>query len=144
MKKIAVVGSRYMSDYGKKVINQLLVTSYQLRVKNLEIVTIRVMGCNDEVIRKCQELKLKCKVFEGKDFEKLNEEVANYADILVIIEGGKNSGTLLLASKFVEKNKDVYCVPGRITDEGSYATNWLIKEGAIPLVEMEDLTQVLQ
>jgi predicted Rossmann fold nucleotide-binding protein DprA/Smf involved in DNA uptake len=49
-----------------------------------------------------------------------------------------------LASKFVEKNKNVYCVPGRICDEGSYATNWLIKQGAIPLAEMDDLTEVLQ
>lgn len=133
-----------MSDYGKRVINQLLVTSCQLRVKNLEIVTIRVNGCNSEVIRKCQELKINFKIFEGKDFEKLNEEVANYADFLIIIEGGKNSGTILLASKFVEKNKNVYCIPGRIFDEGSYGTNWLIKQGAIPLTEMDDLTEVLQ
>lgn len=144
MKRIAVVGSRYMSGYGKRVINQLLVTSCQLRVKNLEIVTIRVMGCNSEVVKKCQELKLRYKIFEGKDFEKLNEEVANYADFLVIIEGGKKSGTLLLASNFIEKGKDVFCVPGRIFDEGSYATNWLIKQGATPLMEMSDLTEVLQ
>jgi len=131
MIKIAVVGSRYMSEYGKKVIGELM----NFLKDKAEVVTIKVMGCNSEIIR----LGAK-KVFEGKNFEKLNEEVASYADILVIIEGGKNSGTLLLASKFVEKNKDVYCVPGRITDEGSFATNWLIKEGAIPLVEMEDLT----
>jgi predicted Rossmann fold nucleotide-binding protein DprA/Smf involved in DNA uptake len=144
MKKIAIVGSRYMSEYGKRVIDKLLITNYELRIKNLEIVTIKVMGCNNEVIRKCQELKLKSKVFEGEYFEKLNEQVANYADMLVIIEGGKNSGTILLASKFVEKNKNVYCVPGRILDEGSSATNWLIKQGAIPLTEMSDLTEVLQ
>jgi len=120
-----------MSEYGKKVISEIMDF---LKNKKVEVVTIRVMGCNREIIR----LGAK-KIFEGENFEKLNEEVANYADILVIIEGGKNSGTLLLASKFVEKNKDVYCVPGRITDEGSYATNWLIKEGAIPLTEIEDI-----
>jgi len=134
MKKIAVVGSRYMSGYGKEVIGKIM----KMLVKE-EVVTIRVMGCNSEVIRLGAN-----KIFEGENFEKLNEEVANYADILVIIEGGKNSGTILLASKFVEKNKNVYCIPGRITDEGSYATNWLIKQGAIPLVEMDDLTEVLQ
>jgi len=125
-----------MSEYGKKVISEIMDF---LKNKKVEVVTIRVMGCNREIIR----LGAK-KIFEGENFEKLNEEVANYADILVIIEGGKNSGTLLLASKFVEKNKDVYCVLGRITDEGSYATNWLIKEGAIPLIEVDDLTEVLQ
>jgi len=139
MKKIAVVGSRYMSGYGKEVIGKIM----KMLVKE-KVVTIRVMGCNSEVIRVCEKIKQKIRIFKGENFEKLNEEVANYADILVIIEGGKNSGTILLASKFVEKNKNVYCIPGRITDEGSYATNWLIKQGAIPLVEMDDLTEVLQ
>lgn len=134
MKKIAVVGSRRMSQYGKEVIGKLM-----NKLKDKEVVTIKVAGCNREVIR----LGAK-KIFEGENFEKLNQDVANYADILVIIEGGQESGTILLASKFVEENKDVYCVPGRITDERSFATNWLIKQGAIPLVEIDNLTQVLE
>lgn len=129
-----------MSGYGKEVIEEIIIF---LRDK-AEAVTIKVMGCNNEVIRKCQELKLIYKVFEGKDFGKLNEEVANYADFLVIIEGGRKSGTLLLASNFIEKGKEVFCVPGRIFDEGSVSTNWLIKEGATPLVDLDDLTEVLQ
>ena len=135
MTKIAVVGSRYMSEYGKRVINELM----NFLKNKAEIVTIRVMGCNSEVIRLGAN-----KIFEGKNFEKLNEEVSDYADFLIVIEGGEKSGTLLLASKFVEKNKDVYCVPGRITDIGSSSTNWLIREGATPLVKMDDLTEVLQ
>ena len=76
----------------------------------------------DEIIR----LGAK-KVFFGDNFQKINEDVANYADILVIIEDAKNSGTLLLANNFIDKAKEVYCIPGRIDDEGSFATNWLIK-----------------
>ena len=125
-----------MSEYGKRVIGELMIF---LKDKKTEVVTIKVMGCNSEIIKLGAQ-----KIFEGKDFEMLNEQVANYADFLIIIEGGKNSGTILLASKFVEKNKNVYCVPGRIFDEGSYATNWLIKQGAIPLTEISDLTEVLQ
>ena len=135
MKKIAIVGSRYMSDYGKEVIGKIMKV-----LQKEEVVTIKVTGCNSEIIRMCQRENIKLKVFEGENFQKLNEQVANYADILIIIEGGENSGTILLASKFVEKNKDVYCVPGRITDKGSFATNWLIKQGAIPLVEIDNLT----
>ena len=106
--------------------------------------TIKVSGCNNEVIRVCQKQKIKIKIFKGENFEKLNEQVADYADILVIIEGGEKSGTILLASKFVEKNKNVYCIPGRITDENSEATNWLIKQGAMPIISLDDLTQVLE
>jgi predicted Rossmann fold nucleotide-binding protein DprA/Smf involved in DNA uptake len=132
--KIAVVGSRFMSQYGKEIIGKLMD-----KLKDEEVVTIKVMGCNSEVIKRGAK-----KVFFGENFEKLNEQVANYADILVIIEGGENSGTILLASKFVEKNKDVYCIPGRISDRGSFAPNWLIKEGAIPLISLDDLTEVLE
>lgn len=135
MKKVAIIGSRRMSSYGREVIGLLM---KELKDK-AEIVTIEVSGCNKEVIK----LGAK-KVFKGENFQILNEELANYADILVIIEGGKNSGTILLASKFVEKNKNVYCIPGRINDEGSYATNWLIEQGAIPLTDLADLTGSLQ
>ena len=110
-----------MSTYGKEVIGALM---KELNNK-VEVVTIDVMGCNREVMK----YKIS-KVFSGTNFEKLNEDIANYADILVVIEGGKNSGTILLAAKFAEKNKNVYCVPGRINDDGSYATNWLIGQGA--------------
>ncbi len=144
MKKIAIVGSRRMSQYGREIISKLSIFNYQLNNKEIEIVTIKVSGCNSEIIRMCQKENIKLKFFEGENFEKLNEQVANYADSLVIVEGGEKSGTILLASKFVEKNKDVYCVPGRITDEGSFATNWLIKQGAIPLVEIDNLTGVLE
>jgi len=119
-----------MSDYGKEVIGILME-----KLRDEEVVTIKVSGCNSEVIRLGAR-----KIFEGENFEKLNEQVADYADILVIIEGGEKSGTILLASKFVEKNKNVYCIPGRITDENSEATNWLIKQGAMPIISLDDLT----
>lgn len=130
MKKIAVVGSRNMSRYGKDVI-KLLINNLKNKVK---IVTINVFGCNKEIIRLGAD-----KVFEGENFEKINNDVANYADVLVIIEGGKNSGTLLLAKNFVEKNKLVYCVPGRINDDNSFACNWLISQGAIPLINIDQI-----
>lgn len=137
--KIAIVGSRKMSFYGKTVIDELLTKNCQLGINDLEIATLRVVGCNSEVIRMCQKIKLRVKIFEGKNFQKLNEQIANYADILIIVEGGKKSGTILLAQKFVEKGKEVWAVPGRVTDENSWATNWLISQGARPLIEIEVL-----
>ena len=131
MKKIAIVGSRNMSSYGKEVI-RILVNSL---LDKSEIVTIDVSGCNREVMK-----YKKVTVFRGDNFEKLNNQVAEYADILVIVEGGKNSGTILLAQNFGERNKEVWVVPGRITDESSSVANFLIKNGANILVDAEDLT----
>jgi predicted Rossmann fold nucleotide-binding protein DprA/Smf involved in DNA uptake len=132
MKKIAVVGSRNMSRYGKEVVGRLM----KVLANKCEVVTIDVGGCNREVIKLGAG-----KVFVGKNFEKLNEDVSIYADILVIIEGGKKSGTILLAQNFVEKSKLVYAVPGRITDDSAWAPNWLISMGAIPLIYFEGLTE---
>jgi predicted Rossmann fold nucleotide-binding protein DprA/Smf involved in DNA uptake len=132
IKRVAVIGSRRMSPYGREVISKLM---KELKGK-AEVVTIEVSGCNWEVARLGAD-----KVLKGENFQKLNEELAEYADMLVVIEGGKNSGTILSAAKFVEKNKNVYCVPGRIIDEGSFATNWLIEQGAIPLTDVADLTE---
>ena len=84
------------------------------------------------------------KVFSGENFEKINEDVAQYANVLVIIEGGEKSGTILLAEKFVEKGKMVYCIPGRITDENSKACNWLISQGAGVISKIEDLTALAE
>jgi len=132
--KIAIVGSRRMSNYGKKVISKL-------SFDKDEIVTIEVSGCNREILQIKIKNGGKYKLFSGENFEELNEKVAEYADFLIIIEGGKNSGTILLANKFVEKNKLVYCVPGRIDDDNSWACNWLISQGAIPLIEFDQLTE---
>jgi len=140
IKKLAIVGSRKMSLYGEWVIGQLLIKNYELKIKNFEIVTIEVCGCNREVIKVCRENNIKCRVFRGDNFEQLNEEVAEYANALLIIEGGKGSGTILLAEKFVEKGKRVMAVPGRINDENSWATNWLISQGAEMIIDSDTLT----
>jgi len=131
MKKIAIVGSRRMTSYGKEVIGMLMD-----KLKSQEIVTIRVAGCNAEVIK----LGAK-KIFEGQNFEKINNDVADYADVLVVVEGGRKSGTVLLAADFIDKGKLVYCVPGPVTEENSWAPNWLISMGAIPLISSEGLTE---
>jgi len=132
---VAIVGSRRMTNYGREVIEIIM---KEIKDK-AEVVTIEVAGCNREIIRQGAK-----KIFRGENFEKLNEEVAEYADMLVIIEGGEKSGTILLANNFVEKGKNVYCVPGRITDDNSQATNWLISQGAGVIFKTEDLTALTE
>lgn len=129
------MGSRMMSQYCKKVIEMIM---RELKDK-AEVVTIEVAGCNREVIR----LGAK-KIFSGDNFEKLNNNLANYADFLIVIEGGENSGTLLAAKCFLDLGKEVWAVPGRIDDPNSKMSNYLIKNGATPLIEPADLTGSLQ
>ena len=135
MKRIAIIGSRRMSPYGKEVIGLVM----KEIADKCEVVTIEVSGCNREVMK----LGAK-KIFRGENFEKLNEELAEYADILVVIEGDKKSGTILAAKNFLDLGKEVWAVPGRITDENSGMCNYLIRNGGVPLTEMGDLTVSLQ
>ncbi len=135
MKRVAIIGSRRMSPYGKTVIGMVM---KELKDK-AEVVTILVAGCNREVVRLGAD-----KVFKGDNFEKLNNDLANYSDLLVVIEGSLKSGTILAAKCFLDLGKEVWAVPGRIIDENSRMTNYLIKNGAVPLLEMTDLTHSLQ
>ena len=117
-----------MSDYGKLMVEKMV---KMVQKSSSEVVTLETNGVNAEVIRKCLTWGVKVvKIKTVEGFEKANFELAQMADCLVVIEGGKRSGTILAAKSFLDVSKDVWAIPGRITDENSEATNFLIKNGA--------------
>lgn len=123
-----------MSEYGRKVIEKMVPG---LVAKGVEVGTGKVQGCNALIIEIAQG---KVKVFENwEGFEKMNEKMAQWGEGLLVIEGGKESGTILLAEKFLEQGKGVWAIPGRIDEENSVATNFLIKNGAGVVTGIEDL-----
>ena len=60
-----------------------------------------------------------------------------------MIEAGERSGALITATYAAEQGKDVFAVPGKITSPVSKGTNLLIKQGAHPLLESQDILDVL-
>ena len=52
-------------------------------------------------------------------FPPRNRIVSGLADALIVIEARQKSGTLITVDMALEQGKDVYVVPGRITDTGS-------------------------
>lgn len=134
---IAVIGSRRMSSYGKQVV-ELLVP--ELIRKGFKIVTGEVRGVNEWVKAVTKKYRGKLEVMGSIDgFEQMNEMMARESDKLLVIEGGEKSGTILVAVKFLDMGKEVWVVPGRITDETSAATNWLLKNGAMVVTEVKDV-----
>ena len=133
--KVAIVGSRQMSRYGQEMIGELM---SEIGGK-FEVVTVDVAGCNREVGR----LGGKLIPIESGNFELVNEKLARLADQLIVIEGGERSGTRLVAEKFLDLGKPVWAVPGRVGEPGSWMTNWLIGQGAIPLFDLTDLARRL-
>ncbi|MCX6713756.1 MAG: DNA-processing protein DprA, partial [Candidatus Vogelbacteria bacterium] len=72
-------------------------------------------------------------------FPQRNRLMAGLARATLIIEAGKKSGTLITARLATEYNRDVLAVPGSIFSPNSYGSNWLIKQGATPITEAEDI-----
>lgn len=71
-------------------------------------------------------------------FPARNRIIAGLCDCLIVIEAREKSGSLITADFAMEQGKDVYALPGRITDPLSAGTNHLIRQGAQILYNIED------
>lgn len=77
------------------------------------------------------------------NFPVRNRIISELSDIVIIIEAGIKSGSLITATFALENGIDVMAVPGSIFSEQSKGCNKLIKDGAYPLTSMEDVFQLL-
>ena len=59
-----------------------------------------------------------------------NRIISGLADIVVVVESREKSGTQITVDMALEQGKEVYAMPGRITDPVSRGCNKLIKQGA--------------
>lgn len=74
-------------------------------------------------------------------FPERNRIIAALSHAVILVEAKKKSGSLITADYALEQGKDVYAVPGRITDELSYGCNWLISQGAIPVFDLDEIVK---
>jgi len=65
-----------------------------------------------------------------QNFPRRNAIVSGLADVVVVVEARERSGTLITVDMALEQGRDVYVVPGRITDRLSDGCNGLLKQGA--------------
>ena len=64
--------------------------------------------------------------------------------MVLVIEAREKSGTLITVDMALEQGKEVWAVPGRITDELSRGCNRLIWQGASPALSPAALLEELQ
>jgi DNA processing protein len=62
---------------------------------------------------------------------------------VLVIEAGEYSGTRITARCATEQNRDVYAVPGNVTNKGAWGPNTLIKQGAKLTATWEDVWEDL-
>ena len=62
---------------------------------------------------------------------------------VLVVEAAEHSGTRITARCAMEQNRDVYAVPGNVTNKGSWTPNTLIKQGAKLTATWEDVWEDL-
>lgn len=81
---------------------------------------------------------------EKENFVKRNRIVAGMSEATIVIESAEKGGSLITANLANDYNRDVFAVPGRITDKFSQGCNTLIKtQRANMLTSAADLIYIL-
>lgn len=74
---------------------------------------------------------------KAQNFPPRNRIISGLADAVIVVEAKEKSGTLITVDMALEQGKDVYVVPGRITDPMSAGCNRLVAQGAEMIVDVE-------
>lgn len=72
-----------------------------------------------------------------------NRLIAAWAQAVVVVEAGATGGALITARLALELGRAVFAVPGDIDREASRGCNELIRDGAHPLIDPEQLAEAL-
>ena len=120
--------------------------------------TVAVLGCGIEVDYPKENKKLReqiesngCIITEfpigtfpaPQNFPIRNRIIAGLSWGVVVVEGSRYSGSLITGRLAMEYNRQVYGVPGNITNQKSHAPNTLIKQGAKLVETWEDVVEEL-
>lgn len=73
------------------------------------------------------------------NFPLRNRIIAGMSLGVLVIEGRKKSGALITANLAIEEGREVFATPGPIYSKTSAAPNNLIKQGAHPLTDVNDI-----
>ena len=75
----------------------------------------------------------------GFHFILRNRLIAGLSDVLIVIEAAERSGTSTTVGFALDQGKEVFALPGRITDPLGFGCNRLLKEGANVLTSPSDI-----
>lgn len=75
------------------------------------------------------------------NFLERNRIVSGIADVVIITEAARRSGTLNTAAHALLQGKDLYVLPGPITSPMSAGCNYLLSKGAQPIINIEEFIE---
>ena len=104
-----------------------------------------VLGCGVDVIYPYENKDLYCLLKErggiisenvpgtqpkANLFPKRNRLISGLSDAVIVIESRRRSGTIITVDSALEQGRDVFALPGRVSDALSDGCNLLISQGA--------------
>lgn len=103
------------------------------------------IGIKEEILREGLLISEFPGEFEGNkySFPLRNRLISGISEGIVIVEAEYKSGSLITVNYGLEQGKNIYAVPGNLDSKKSLGTNLLIREGATPLVIIDDLIRDL-
>ena len=121
--------------------------------------TIAVLGSGADVIYSPEQRKLAEEITaqgvvvsdypigtqpDSTHFPPRNRIIAGLSLATIVVEAGETSGAFITAKFAIDQGREVFMVPGSILTPQSEGTNHLIKEGARPLLRMNEILEVLK
>ena len=116
--------------------------------------TYSILGCGIDICYPRQNIEIYSRIMEkgaviseyppgtppaAWQFPLRNRIISGLSDIVIVVEAKEKSGSLITAEYALDQGKDIYAVPGRITDNVSAGCNRLIKNGAGVLTDVKDV-----
>ena len=76
-------------------------------------------------------------------YPRRNRIISGISNCTAVVEANMNSGSLITAQHAMEQGRPVFAVPGNINSQFSIGCNLLIRDGAYPLIVIDDLVRCL-
>ena len=120
--------------------------------------TIGILGCGIDVIYPKENRKIFAEIEQRgaiisefpmgafpapQNFPIRNRLIAGMARGVVVVEGAQYSGSLITARLAMESSREVFAVPGNVTQPVAFGPNQLIKQGAKLVASWEDVIEEL-
>ncbi len=122
-------------------------------------ITLAVLGCGADICYPNESWELYDRIQEkgcifseqnpgakplAQYFPARNRIISGLASVTIVVEARLKSGSLITADFALEQGRDVYAVPGRLTDPMSAGCNQLIRQGAYICTGVQTLLEDLE